>query len=165
MGAINTLDLDKQFSFNFKRKVVIGGETYNVTFDDDKDQALYDLQLEMQDFYKKQTEASDKFENKMTVDQRKQYIASESKRVLKHVEEVLDEFLSKKGAGKAIYDYYDHQSYALYKTIEVLRKTKEQLDGTAELERRKKHKARAEQYTQRKKRVKDYADANKKRHK
>ena len=50
MSAIN-MDLDKRFKFNFKRQVIIGGKTYNVVFNDANDQALMDLELEMQDFY------------------------------------------------------------------------------------------------------------------
>ena len=68
MSAIN-MDLDKRFNFNFKKKVTIGGKTYNVVFNDAMDQALRDLQLEMQDFYDQQTKKTDEFEE-MTVDQR-----------------------------------------------------------------------------------------------
>ncbi len=66
-------------------------------------------------------------------------------------------------AGKSIYDYYDQQSYALFKTIKVLRDTKEKLDGTNEARQREKHEARTAQYTGKKKRVSEYAIANKKR--
>lgn len=161
MSAIN-MDLDKRFKFNFKRQVIVGGKTYSVVFNDANDQALRDLQLEMQDLYSKQTEATDEFE-KMNVDQRKSYLAEQLKQVVKDCEETLDKVLGKKGAGKSIYEYYDKQSYALFKTIGVLRETKEKLDGTYEARQREKHEARTAQYTGRKKRVKDHAIANKKR--
>lgn len=161
MSAIN-MDLDKRFKFNFKRQVTVGGKTYNVVFNDANDQSLRDLQLEMQDLYSKQTEATDKFE-KMNVDQRKSYLAEQLKQVVKDCEETLDKVLGKKGAGKSIYEYYDKQSYALFKTIGVLRETKEKLDGTYEARQREKHEARTAQYTGRKKRVNDRAIANKKR--
>ena len=161
MSAIN-MDLDKRFKFNFKRQVIVGGKTYSVVFNDANDQALRDLQLEMQDLYSKQTEATDEFE-KMNVDQRKSYLAEQLKQVVKDCEETLDKVLGKKGAGKSIYEYYDKQSYALFKTIGVLRETKEKLDGTYEAQQREKHEARTAQYTGRKKRVKNHAIANKKR--
>lgn len=161
MSAIN-MDLDKRFKFNFKRQVIVGGKTYSVVFNDANDQALRDLQLEMQDLYSKQTEATDEFE-KMNVDQRKSYLAEQLKQVVKDCEETLDKVLGKKGAGKSIYEYYDKQSYALFKTIGVLRETKEKLDGTYEARQREKHEARTAQYTGRKKRVKNHAIANKKR--
>lgn len=161
MSAVN-MDLDKRFKFNFKRQVIVGGKTYSVVFNDANDQALRDLQLEMQDLYSKQTEATDEFE-KMNVDQRKSYLAEQLKQVVKDCEETLDKVLGKKGAGKSIYEYYDKQSYALFKTIGVLRETKEKLDGTYEARQREKHEARTAQYTGRKKRVKNYAIANKKR--
>ena len=161
MSAIN-MDLDKRFKFNFKRQVIVGGKTYSVVFNDANDQALRDLQLEMQDLYSKQTEATDEFE-KMNVDQRKSYLAEQLKQVVKDCEETLDKVLGKKGAGKSIYEYYDKQSYALFKTIGVLRETKEKLDGTYKARQREKHEARTAQYTGRKKRVKNYAIANKKR--
>ena len=161
MSAIN-MDLDKRFKFNFKRQVIVGGKTYSVVFNDANDQALRDLQLEMQDLYSKQTEATDEFE-KMNLDQRKSYLAEQLKQVVKDCEETLDKVLGKKGAGKSIYEYYDKQSYALFKTIGVLRETKEKLDGTYEARQREKHEARTAQYTGRKKRVKNHAIANKKR--
>lgn len=161
MSAIN-MDLDKRFKFNFKRKVTVGGETYTVVFNDANDEALRDLQLEMQDFYDKQTKATDDFE-KMTVDQRKSYLNEQIKQFVKDCEETLDKVLGKEGAGKSIYEYYDEQSYALIETIRVLRETKEKLDGTYKARQREKHEARTAQYTGRKKRVSDYADANKKR--
>lgn len=161
MSAIN-MDLDKRFKFNFKRQVIVGGKTYSVVFNDANDQALRDLQLEMQDLYSKQTEATDEFE-KMNVDQRKSYLAEQLKQVVKDCEETLDKVLGKKGAGKSIYEYYDKQSYALFKTIGVLRETKEKLDGTYEARQREKHEIRTAQYTGRKKRVKNHAIANKKR--
>ena len=161
MSAIN-MDLDKRFKFNFKRQVIVGGKTYSVVFNDANNQALRDLQLEMQDLYSKQTEATDEFE-KMNVDQRKSYLAEQLKQVVKDCEETLDKVLGKKGAGKSIYEYYDKQSYALFKTIGVLRETKEKLDGTYEARQREKHEARTAQYTGRKKRVKNHAIANKKR--
>lgn len=161
MSAIN-MDLDKRFKFNFKRQVIVGGKTYNVVFNDANDQALRDLQLEMQDLYSKQAKATDEFE-KMNVDQRKSYLAEQLKQVVKDCEETLDKVLGKKGAGKSIYEYYDKQSYALFKTIGVLRETKEKLDGTYEARQREKHEARIAQYTGRKKRVSERAIANKKR--
>lgn len=161
MSAIN-MDLDKRFKFNFKRQVIVGGKTYNVVFNDANDQALRDLQLEMQDLYSKQAKATDEFE-KMNVDQRKSYLAEQLKQVVKDCEETLDKVLGKKGAGKSIYEYYDKQSYALFKTIEALRKTKEKLDGTYETQQREKHEARTAQYTGRKKQVSEHAIANKKR--
>ena len=163
MSAIN-MDLDKQFNFNFKKKVTIGGKTYNVVFNDAMDQALRDLQLEMQDFYDQQTKKTDEFEE-MTVDQRKKYLADQFRQVVDDAEQLLDKVLGQKGAGKHIYDYYNQQSYALFETIRVLRETKEKLDGTAKEQERQKHQARVEQYTGRKERVKDNANTNKKRSK
>lgn len=162
MSAIN-MDLDKQFKFNFKRSVIIGGKTYHVTFNDEMDRALRNLQLEISDFYKKQQDASKKFEDEMTVDQRKDYLEKQQKALLNDVFEALDDVLGVKGAGKDIYNYYDQQSYALFKTIQVLRETKEKLDGTNEARQREKHEARTAQYTGKKKRVNEHAIANKKR--
>lgn len=162
MSAIN-MDLDKQFKFNFKRSVIIGGKTYHVTFNDEMDRALRNLQLEISDFYKKQQDASKKFEDEMTVDQRKDYLEKQQKALLNDVFEALDDVLSVKGAGRSIYDYYDQQSYALFKTIKVLRDTKEKLDGTNEARQREKHEARTAQYTGKKKRVSEHAIVNKKR--
>ena len=99
----------------------------------------------------------------MTVDQRKDYLEKQQKALLNDVFEALDDVLGVKGAGKSIYDYYDQQSYALFKTIKVLRETKEKLDGTNEARQREKHEARTEQYTGQKKRVSEHAIANKKR--
>lgn len=160
MSVIN-LDLDKKFNFNFKRKVIIGGETYSVVFNDAVDQSLLDLQLEMQDFYDQQTKTTEEFEE-MTIDQRKVYLAKQYKQVVADCEEMLDKVLGKKGAGKHIYDFYDQQSYALFKTIQVLRETKEKLDGTAKERERQKHQARISEYTGRKKRVKAHAQPKKK---
>ena len=160
MSAIN-MDLDKRFNFNFKKKVTIGGKTYNVVFNDAMDQALLDLQVEMQDFYDRQTKKTDEFEE-MTVDQRKKYLANQYKQVVHDAEETLDEVLGVQGAGKAIYKYYDEQSYALFKTIQVLREEKEKLDGTAKEQQRQKHQARIAQYTGQKERVKANANTKKK---
>lgn len=160
MSAIN-MDLDKRFNFDFKRKIIIGGETYNVIFNDAVDQSLLDLQLEVQDFYDQQTKNTEKFEE-MTVAQRKAYLAGQQKRVVKDCEEMLDKVLGKKGAGKHIYDYYNQQSYALFETIRFLRETKEKLDGTAKQRERQKHEARVTEYTGRKKRVKTHAQSKKK---
>lgn len=160
MSAIN-MDLDKRFRFNFKRKVTVGGQTYTVVFNDAMDQALRDLQLEMQDFYDQQTKKTDEFEE-MTVDQRKKYLADQFKQVVDDAEQLLDKVLGQKGAGKHIYDYYNQQSYALSETIRVLRETKEKLDGTAKEQERQKHQARVSEYTGRKKRVKSHAQSKKK---
>lgn len=162
MSAIN-MDLDKQFKFNFKRSVIIGGKTYHVTFNDEMDRALRNLQLEISDFYKKQQDASKKFEDEMTVDQRKDYLEKQQKALLNDVFEALDDVLGVKGAGKAVYEYYDKQSYALFETIRVLRETKEKLDGTYKARQREKHEARTAQYTGQKKRVSEHAIVNKKR--
>lgn len=162
MSAIN-MDLDKQFKFNFKRSVIIGGKTYHVTFNDEMDRALRNLQLEISDFYNKQVKSSKKFENEMTVEQRKDYLETQQKALLSDVFDALDDVLGVKGAGKDIYNYYDQQSYALFKTIQVLRETKEKLDGTSEARQREKHEARTAQYTGKKKRVNEHAIANKKR--
>lgn len=157
------MDLDKQFKFNFKRDVIIGGKTYHVTFNDEMNRALRDLQLEISDFYNNQVKVSKKFEDEMTVDQRKNYIEKQRKALLSDVFDALDDVLGVKGAGKDIYNYYDQQSYALFKTIKVLRETKEKLDGTNEARQREKHEARTAQYTGKKKRVNEHAIANKKR--
>ena len=155
------MDLDKRFHFNFKRKVTVGGQTYTVVFNDAMDQALRDLQLEMQDFYDQQTKKTDEFEE-MTVDQRKKYLADQFRQVVDDAEQLLDKVLGQKGAGKHIYDYYNQQSYALSETIRVLRETKEKLDGTAKEQERQKHQARVSEYTGRKKRVKSHAQSKKK---
>ena len=160
MSAIN-MDLDKRFHFNFKRKVTVGGQTYTVVFNDVMDQALRDLQLEMQDFYDQQTKKTDEFEE-MTVNQRKKYLADQFRQVVDDAEQLLDKVLGQKGAGKHIYDYYNQQSYALSETIRVLRETKEKLDGTAKEQERQKHQARVSEYTGRKKRVKSHAQSKKK---
>ncbi len=160
MSAIN-MDLDKRFRFNFKRKVTVGGQTYTVVFNDAMDQALRDLQLEMQDFYDQQTKKTDEFEE-MTVDQRKKYLADQFRQVVDDAEQLLDKVLGQKGAGKHIYDYYNQQSYALFETIRVLRETKEKLDGTAKEQERQKHQARVSEYTGRKKRVKSHDQSKKK---
>lgn len=155
------MDLDKRFRFNFKRKVTVGGQTYTVVFNDAMDQALRDLQLEMQDFYDQQTKKTDEFEE-MTVDQRKKYLADQFRQVVDDAEQLLDKVLGQKGAGKHIYDYYNQQSYALFETIRVLRETKEKLDGTAKEQERQKHQARVSEYTGRKKRVKFHDQSKKK---
>lgn len=155
------MDLDKRFHFNFKRKVTVGGQTYTVVFNDAMDQALRDLQLEMQDFYDQQTKKTDEFEE-MTVNQRKKYLADQFRQVVDDAEQLLDKVLGQKGAGKHIYDYYNQQSYALSETIRVLRETKEKLDGTAKEQERQKHQARVSEYTGRKKRVKSHAQSKKK---
>ena len=161
MSAIN-MDLDEKFRFNFERKVTIGGQTYNVTFNDEMDRVLRDLQVEMEALYNQQTKKTDEFE-KMTVDQRKNYLNDQFKQVILNVEMALDGILGRSGAGKAIYKHYDQQSYALYETLRVLRETKEELDGTAKEQERKKHQARIEQYTGRKERVKNHVNTHKKR--
>lgn len=160
MSAIN-MDLDKRFKFDFKRKIIIGGKTYNVVFNDDVDKTLMNLELEMADYYDRVNKSASQFENEMTLDQRKQYVQEQRTEIVKDVEKTLDVILGKQGAGKAIYDYYDRQFYALAKTIEVLRETKDKLDGTAQLRKRQEHDARTAQYTQRKKRVKKHAVVNK----
>ena len=162
MSAIN-MDLDKQFKFNFKRSVIIGGKTYHVTFNDEMDRTLRNLQLEISDFYNKQVKSSKKFENEMTVEQRKDYLETQQKALLSDVFDALDGVLGVKGAGKDIYNYYDQKSYALFKKIQVLRETKEKLDRTNEARQREKHEARTAQYTGKKKRVNEHAIANKKR--
>ena len=161
MSAIN-MDLDKRFKFDFKRKVTVGGKTYNVIFNDANDQALLDLQVEMEAFYDKQTKANDKFEA-MTVDERKAFLKEQRKKFVEDLEDTLDKVLGEPGAGKNIYEYYDEQSYALFETIKVLRETKSKLDGTYKARQREKHEARTAQYTGQKKRVSDHAIAKKKR--
>ena len=161
MSAIN-MDLDKRFNFNFKKKVKIGGKTYNVVFNDAMDRALLDLQVEVQDFYDQQTKKTDEFEE-MTVEQRKAYLADQYKQVVHDAEKTLDEVFGVQGAGKSIYEFYDKQSYALFRTIQVLREEKEKLDGTAKEQQRRKHQARIEQYTGRKERVKNHVNTHKKR--
>lgn len=163
MSAIN-MNLDEKFRFNFERKVIIGGQTYNVTFNDEMDRVLRDLQVEMGGLYEQTNNQSDEFEE-MTIDERKKYLNDRFKQIILDVEKALDGILGKVGAGKSIYDYYNQQSYALYETLRVLRETKEKLDGTAKEQERQKHQARIDQYTGRKKRVKKHADANSKRSK
>lgn len=163
MSAIN-MDLDKRFNFNFKKKVTIGGKTYNVAFNDEMDRVLRDLQIEMGGLYEQTNNQSDEFEG-MTIDERKKYLNDRFKQIILDVEKALDEILGKVGAGKSIYDYYNQQSYALSETLRVLRETKEKLDGTAKEQQRQKHQARIEQYTGRKERVKANANTNKKRSK
>lgn len=163
MSAIN-MDLDKRFNFNFKKKVTIGGKTYNVAFNDEMDRVLRDLQIEMGGLYEQTNNQSDEFEG-MTIDERKKYLNDRFKQIILDVEKALDGILSKAGAGKSIYDYYNQQSYALSETLRVLRETKEKLDGTAKEQQRQKHQARIEQYTGRKERVKANANTNKKRSK
>lgn len=163
MSAIN-MDLDKRFNFNFKKKVTIGGKTYNVTFNDEMDRVLRDLQIEMGGLYEQTNNQSDEFEG-MTIDERKKYLNDRFKQIILDVEKALDGILGKAGAGKSIYDYYNQQSYALSETLRVLRETKEKLDGTAKEQQRQKHQARIEQYTGRKERVKANANTNKKRSK
>lgn len=161
MSAIN-MDLDKRFNFNFKKKVTIGGKTYNVTFNDEMDRVLRDLQIEMGGLYEQTNNQSDEFEG-MTIDERKKYLNDRFKQIILDVEKALDGILGKAGAGKSIYDYYNQQSYALSETLRVLRETKEKLDGTAKEQQRQKHQARIAQYTGQKERVKDNANTNKKR--
>lgn len=163
MSAIN-MDLDKRFNFNFKKKVTIGGKTYNVAFNDEMDRVLRDLQIEMGGLYEQTNNQSDEFEG-MTIDERKKYLNDRFKQIILDVEKALDGILGKAGAGKSIYDYYNQQSYALFETLRVLRETKEKLDGTAKEQQRQKHQARIEQYTGRKERVKANANTNKKRSK
>lgn len=163
MSAIN-MDLDKRFNFNFKKKVTIGGKTYNVAFNDEMDRVLRDLQIEMGGLYEQTNNQSDEFEG-MTIDERKKYLNDRFKQIILDVEKALDGILGKAGAGKSIYDYYNQQSYALSETLRVLRETKEKLDGTAKEQQRQKHQARIEQYTGRKERVKANANTNKKRSK
>ena len=130
MTAIN-LDLDKRFKFNFKRKVTIGGQTYDVVFNDQLGSAIDDKA---------------KTFNNMNVDQQQSYLVNKQDELVRNIEQALDRILGKKGAGKHIYDYYDHQSYALFQVIKALRETKEKLDGTEEMRKRQEHAARRQQY-------------------
>lgn len=142
MTAIN-LDLDKKFHFDFKRKVKIGGKTYDVTFNDDLGKAIADAQIEVANFYKKMNESGF---DEMTVQQQKGELHDRFDELVAKVESSLDSLLGQKGAGKSIYDYYDHQLYALLKTFEVLRQTNDSLNGVREQEERDAKEARRQAY-------------------
>lgn len=144
MTAIN-LNLDKKFDFRFKYPVTVGGKTYQVTFNDNLQRALRDLQVEIEAFFKEMTKSDDKFE-KMTVAEQKAYLTDKQQQVVADLEKGLDAILGQKGAGKQIYEYYDKQSYALFQVIKVLRETKDKLDGTKQLREQEEREARRQQY-------------------
>ena len=144
MNAIN-LDLDEQFSFNFKRKVTIGGKAYNVTFNDQVGEVLQKLQLQI-DSLSRSIESKAAGFDKMNVDQQQAFLVDKQNELITQIEQALDHLLGSKGAGKQIYEYYDCQSYALFQVIKALRETKEQLDGTNELQKQQEHAARRRQY-------------------
>lgn len=158
MTAIN-LNLDKKFSFNFKRKVTVGGRTYEVVFNDALAKALRDLQVEIEAFFKEMTKDDDRFGD-MTVIQQKDYLTDKQQGIVKDLEKGLDAILGKKGSGEAIYEYYDQQSYALFQVIKVLRETKDKLDGTAALQKQEEQAARRRQYIKNPKGGKRHAHAN-----
>jgi hypothetical protein len=158
MTAIN-LDLDKKFSFNFKRKVTVGGHVYEIVFNDALAKALRDLQVEIEAFFKEMTKDDDRFGD-MTVVQQQDYLTDKQHGIVKDLEKGLDAILGKKGAGKAIYEYYDQQSYALFQVIKVLRETKDKLDGTALLQKQAEQAARRRQYIKKPKGGKRHAHAN-----
>lgn len=144
-NAIN-LDLDKRFNFNFKRRVTLAGKTYSVTFNDQLGKDLTNLQLEIDGVQRDVYSKEDAFNDDMTVDQRKDYVASTSGAVLSDMLAFLDSVFGK-GEGKRIYDYFGRQSYVLLQVIKVLRETKEKLDGTATYNKQQEHLARKRQYT------------------
>lgn len=144
MTAIN-LDLDRKFNFRFKYPIKVGGKTYQVTFNDDLQKALRDLQVEIEAFYKEMTKSDDKFEQ-MTVAQQQAYLTNKQQQVVADLEKGLDAILGQKDAGKHIYEYYDKQSYALFQVIKVLREKKDELDGTKRLRDQEQREARRQQY-------------------
>lgn len=142
MTAIN-LDLDKKLHFNFKRKVTIGGQTYDVVFNDSVSKAIVDAQIEVANFYKRMN--ADDFDD-LNVQQQKSELSDRFDEFVATIEDALDTILGKKDAGKKIYDYYDHQLYALLKTFEILRKTSDQLSGIREQEERNAREERRQAY-------------------
>lgn len=142
MTAIN-LDLDKKLHFNFKRKVTVGGQTYNVVFNDTVSKAIVEAQVEVADFYKR-INAND-FDD-LTLQQQKSELSDSFDELVETVQNALDAILGKKSAGKKIYDYYDHQLYALLKTFEILRKTSDELSGIKEQEERNAREERRQAY-------------------
>lgn len=144
MTAIN-LDLDKRFKFNFKRKITIGGQTYDVVFNDQLAKTLQKLQLQIENLGSAIDDKAKTFSD-MNVDQQQSYLINKQDELVRNIEQALDRILGKKGAGKHIYDYYDHQSYALFQVVKVLRETKEKLDGTEEMRKRQEHAERRQQY-------------------
>ena len=142
MTAIN-LDLDKKFNFDFTRKVIIGGKTYNVTFNDEMSKAITDAQIEVANYYKKLRQSNF---DELTVQQQKGQVTQAYNELIDKVEQALDQMLGQKGAGKAIYDYYNHQLYALLKTFEALRETNDKLNGNKEEQERAEREARRQAY-------------------
>lgn len=148
MTAIN-LDLDKQFKFDFKRKVIVAGKEYNVIFNDATSEILTDLRVEMQGLGEKVGQAADNFEHSMTVAERKDYLHKTNVEARKKIMESLDEIFGA-GEGQRIYDYFGQQMYVLMKIVRALLDTQRELVGEKKINDQRKHAARKRSYTKKK---------------
>lgn len=148
MTAIN-LDLDKQFKFDFKRKVIVAGKEYNVIFNDATSEILTDLRVEMQGLGEKVGQAADNFEHSMTVAERKDYLHKTNVEARKKIMESLDEIFGV-GEGQRIYDYFGQQMYVLMKIVRALLDTQRELVGEKKINDQRKHAARKRAYTKKK---------------
>ena len=150
MSIIN-LDLDAKFAFDFKRRVIISGKEYVISFNDKLDTTLKDLGLDVQGLAENLNKQSDKFEQEMTVDDRKQYIhqvnQQAQERVLARVDAIVGD-----GEGQRIYDYYDQSMYAMVRIVEVLRDTLAEINGEKRDNDAAKHQARKQSYTRKRRR-------------
>lgn len=150
MSVIN-LDLDAKFAFDFKRRVIIAGHEYVISFNDKLDTTLKDLNLDVQGLVENMNKQSDKFEQEMTVDDRKQYIHQVNRQAQEWVLASLDAIFGG-GEGQRIYDYYDQSIYAMVRIVEVLRDTLAEINGEKRDNDAAKHQARKQSYTRKRRR-------------
>ena len=150
MSVIN-LDLDAKFAFDFKRRVIIAGHEYVISFNDKLDMTLKDLDLDAHGFVEEINKQSDKFEQEMTVDDRKQYIHRLNKQAQERILDSLDAIFGD-GEGQRIYDYYDQSMYAMVRIVEVLRDTLAEINGEKRDNDAAKHQARKQSYTRKRRR-------------
>ena len=94
---------------------------------------------------------SDKFEQEMTVDDRKQYIHQVNQQAQERVLASLDAIFGD-GEGQRIYDYYDQSMYAMVRIVEVLRDTLAEINGEKRDNDAAKHQARKQSYTRKRRR-------------
>lgn len=150
MSIIN-LDLDAKFAFDFKRRVIIAGKEYVISFNDKLDTTLKDLDLDVQGLAENLNKQSDKFEQEMTVDDRKQYIHQVNQQAQERILDSLDAIFGD-GEGQRIYDYYDQSMYAMVRIVEVLRDTLAEINGEKRDNDAAKHQARKQSYTRKRRR-------------
>ncbi|WP_323074858.1 hypothetical protein [Limosilactobacillus reuteri] len=151
MTAINTVNLDEQFSFDPKRKVIIGGKTYELTFNDKLQEALTNLQITMVSAADSLEKEQEKFINDMDVKQRKQLIQNTMKSTLKNLKQSLDDVLGK-GEGERLYKYYKESTHALSAIAQELIKIDDEVNGEKKDTQKAKKKALRKHYASKKRR-------------